>query len=92
MEYGLSQVYATQFGFSHVCATQNKCSHVKIKTLMYSHVYATQYKFSHVPVPPLAISYQISEAKFFPLFLFFFLFTSNVPILKFRKVTIRILI
>lgn len=82
MEYGLSQVYATQFGFSHVCATQNKCSHVKIKTLMYS----------HVPVPPLAISYQISEAKFFPLFLFFFLFTSNVPILKFRKVTIRILI
>lgn len=62
MAYGLSQVYATQFGFSHVCATQNKCSHVKIKTLMYS----------HVPVPPLAISYQISEAKFFPLFLFFF--------------------
>lgn len=85
MEYGLSQVYATQFGFSHVCATQNKCSHVKIKTLMYSHVYATQYKFSHVPVPPPAISYQISEAKFFPLFLFFFCLRQTFPFLSLEK-------
>ena len=91
MVYGLSQVYATQFGFSHVHATQNKFSHVKFKN--HFRITCTLHSTNLVTCLPSS-SHFISDlgSKIFPFISFFFLFTSNVPILKFRKVTIRVLI